>query len=183
MAKINLKKIWSKALPVIKGIAPTAAAALGGPYGALAATAIRAALNKDSDTDAIDTILAQNPEELAKLKIAEKEIENKRIEMGISREAMYLADVQSARERHMTVQDKEPARLTYLAVLLLVAAMIVVVFWTADLDDFARNTLSLIIGALIANAQKGYNFFLGTSMGSKLKNDQISSMIDHLEGV
>ena len=147
----------------------------------LAATAIKAALGAGSDEEAIDILIAQDPKELAKLKIAEKTLENQRMEMGISLEAMYLADVQSARERHMVVRDLEPARLTYLAIILLVASIAVVVVYGSDLDPFAKQMVALVIGALIANANAGYNFFLGTSMGSKKKNEQIASMISHLE--
>jgi hypothetical protein len=177
----NLKKIWAKVLPIIKGIAPAAAAALGGPYGLVAAGAIKAALGTGTDEEAIDLLMAQDPKELAKLKIAEMQIENQRIEMGVSREAMYLADVQSARERHMEVKDDEPARLTYLAIILLVACVSVVIVYGSTLDDFAKQTVSLVIGSLITLSQKGYNFFLGTSMGSKLKNHQIAGMIEYLE--
>jgi hypothetical protein len=177
-----LKNIWEKAGPVLKGIAPMAAGALAGPYGPLVATMIKAALGKQdaSDKEVADLIASADPETLLKLRTLDAELEIKREELGIQREQMYLADIQSARQRHMKVMDIHPAVLTYLAIVLMIAAVAVVSIWSSSLDTFAKEIISVVVGTLIANSQKGYNFFLGSSRGSFDKSQQLEEMTRRL---
>lgn len=176
------RNAWDKALPILKGIAPMAAGALAGPYGPLVAGMVKAAIGKSeaSDKEVADLIASSDPEVLLKLRTLDADLEIKREELNIQKDQMYLVDVQSARERHMKVMDVHPAVLTYLAIVLMVAAVGVVCVWASSLDVFAKEIISVVVGTLIANAQKGYNFFLGSSRGSYAKSQQLEEMTKRL---
>jgi len=170
-----LKNILKKALPVLKGIAPAAAAALSGPYAPIVLGIAKGLLGENDLSD--DQILAQiaeaRPEDLFRLRELDAQVELERERLRISREQMYLSDVQSARERHERVQDKEPARLTYIAMGALVT--VVVAFTViSDMTEAQAYLFGVLTGGLLELVGKAYNFFFGSSQGSKLKTEQIA---------
>ena len=176
----QIGKGLKKALPVLKGIAPMAAGALGGPFAPIAMGLMKKLLGDQTmgDDAALEMVAAAEPATLLKLRQLDADLELARQNLKIKHEEMYIQDVQSARQRHMQVRDSEPARLTYLAIGLLVALVTFVAIWGSGLGEFEKQMLSLVLGALIANAQKGYNFFLGSSMGSKNKDDVLQDAIN-----
>lgn len=172
-----------KWLQILKTVAPTLATALGGPLAGTAVQAISNALTgkKDTPEAELEAIVNQgNPETLLKLK---QEDHNFKIEMeklGITKEELVYKDIDSARQRHMIVKDREPAYLAYLAMIVF-AGLVYLVIGQAQLfadNEFAKYIIGIVIGASIGWVDKAYNFFLGSSIGSKSKT---TAMIDAIE--
>jgi len=172
---MKIKNILKKALPVLKGIAPAAAAALSGPYAPIVLGIAKGLLGDQdlSDDQVLARIAEAKPEDLFKLRELDAQTELERERLSISREQMYLADVQSARERHMTVKDKEPARLTYAAMAAFVATVIAFALMP-EMPSAQAYLFGVVTGGLLELIGKGYNFYLGSSQGSKLKTEQIA---------
>jgi hypothetical protein len=92
----------------------------------------------------------------------------------------YLSDTQSARTR-----DIEPAktgirnhRANVLAAvaLLLVLLCLTVVIWSTDANEFAKATVSLILGSALGRVEQLFSFEFGTTRASKTKDDTINRM-------
>jgi len=174
-----LKHAWRKIKPIVAGVAPLAAGALGGPFGPLAAGLIKSALGDPtlSDQAAIDLIATQDPTVLLKLRQVDADLEIRREELGIRREEIYLADVQSARKRQMETGDREPAHLTYIAMGAVAALVGLIIYVGSDLQPHIAAIIGVVIGEFMAAMQKGFNYFLGSSAGSKAKSEDISQMM------
>jgi len=178
---MNFKKIWAKAKPIISGVAPLAATALGGPFGGVAATLIRGALGVDDgipDEEVVKMLASGDPDTLLKLKDIDAELEKFRIQAGIDKDKMYLVDVADARARHIQVRDKEPARLTYISMCAIAGLVIGLVIYGNDLPAYVASIVGIVVGEMLAAMQKGFNFFLGSSAGSKEKAEKISEIIE-----
>ena len=176
----TIGKGLKKALPVLRGIAPMAAGALGGPFAPVAMGLMKKLLGAQelSDEETLLQLAEARPEDLLKLRQLDADLELARENLKIKHEEMYLHDKQSARERHTAVKDKEPARLTYLAVTMLLIVVAFISIGGSDLGDFEKQTLSTVLGALIMLAREGYSFFLGSSIGSKEKDDALRDAIN-----
>jgi hypothetical protein len=103
----------STAKSIIGAIAPTLGAALGGPFGGLAGTMLAKALGTTDEKGTEAAILAQSPDDLAKVKQAEIDLQAKLAELGVEREQLAYADTDSARKREETVKDSTPRVLAY----------------------------------------------------------------------
>ena len=97
-------------LKMIGAVAPTLAAAIGGP---LASTAVGAVVNAlgigpDAQDQIEATLAAGSPDTLAKLKIAEEDFKVKMKQLDIDLERINASDRDSARNREAAVRDKTP---------------------------------------------------------------------------
>jgi len=170
------KKIGKKALGVLQSVAPTIALALGGPLAGAAVQQLSVALTggKDTDEAQMDAMIAGGDyDTVLALKQAEHDFEIKMAEMEITQDQLVFQDIDSARQRHIQVKDKEPARLAYLAMITfgVLVGLVLTQQETFSGSEFATVIVSTIIGASIGWVDKAYNFFLGSSRGSKDKSD------------
>jgi hypothetical protein len=176
------KKFGKKILGVVQKVAPTLATALGGPLAGNAVRAISEAIlgQPDGTEEMIEAELAKgNPETLLKLKAAENAFKVQMRELDIEEDKLGYDDIDSARQRHVQVKDSEPAILSYIAiavfVLLIAGAMIF-----ADVvssSQFMITIISTAVGAAISWVKQAFTFFLGSSKGSKLKDETIADVI------
>jgi hypothetical protein len=166
-------KKWFQTLT---GIAPMIATALGGPFGGIAAAAIKAATGK-STTEVEAAIEAGDMDTLKALKDAEVEFKVKMRELGIREDQLYLQDVADARARHIAVKDKMPAVLAILGWMQWVLVLVVILFGDKIGITFAeqqRDILFFVLATAQAMALQGFYFYLGSSRGSKDKTEAFS---------
>lgn len=170
-----------KFLGILRNIAPTIATALGGP---LAGTAVQALSNAvlgkpDGTEEDIEAVIAADPDALLKLKEAEYNFKQRMKELEISEDQLVYQDMESARQRHMKVKDKEPARLAYISMVIFAGLVAVVLTQTAMIEasEFAKVIVATIIGASVGWVNSGFDFFLGSSKGSKDKTTSLTDAV------
>lgn len=95
-------------------------------------------------------------------------------------ERMYLADTQSARSMHVELAKagvkNHRANILAGAALLLVIVCLLIVVWSSNADDFAKATISLILGRALGWVEQLFSFEFGTTRASKAKDDTISNL-------
>jgi hypothetical protein len=161
---------WFKA---IMKVAPTLAAALGGPFGGLAASVLKDITGLDQ-AGAEKAIAEGNPEIFAQLKAAEQAFEVKLKELDIKREELAYEDIADARARQLATRDWVPAVLTAIALTFF--------FWLAysilnalEIVQENESFIMYLLGVASAWVTQGYNFFLGSSKGSQRKTDLLAT--------
>lgn len=168
------KKIGKSALDIIKGIAPVAASAFGGPFAGAAMSIIAKQLGvKENEVE--DYVLSANPDQLLQLKQAEIEFERWREEAGIRREELIVEDRKDARtlakEKGVMVQAILSAAYTigYFGTL-----------WTVmnggiNVDPEYNGLVQTLLGALGAAQLQVLNFWFGSSRGSAEKTQILAN--------
>lgn len=95
-------------------------------------------------------------------------------------EKAYLADTQGARMRDIELAKagikNHRANVLAAAALMLVLLCLMVVIWSTDADDFAKATISLILGRALGWVEQLFSFEFGTTRASKTKDDTISKL-------
>lgn len=92
----------------------------------------------------------------------------------------YLSDTQSARARDIELAKSgirnHRANVLAAAALLLVLLCLMVVIWSTNADEFAKATISLILGRALGWVEQLFSFEFGTTRASKAKDDTISKL-------
>ena len=95
-------------------------------------------------------------------------------------ERMYLADTQSARARDVELAKagikNHRANVLAGAALLLVIICLLIVVWSSNADDFAKATISLILGRALGWVEQLFSFEFGTTRANKTKDDTINKL-------
>lgn len=95
-------------------------------------------------------------------------------------EQMYLADVQDARARD--VKLAQAGQVNYRANALAAGAGLLVIFcllivvWASSMDDFAKATITLILGRSLGWIEQIFSFEFGTTRANKTKDDTINNL-------
>lgn len=93
---------------------------------------------------------------------------------------MYLADVQDARKRD--VQLAQAGHMNHRANALAAGAGLLVIFclfivvWASQMDDFAKATITLILGRSLGWIEQIFSFEFGTTRANKTKDDTINNL-------
>lgn len=148
---------------VVETVAPNLGRVLRSPIGEVALNEIKAQFNipaTASPGKVSEEIVNASPEQL-----------NALIERDIAFEKIAAEDTQHAREAH--AGTLAPLVLTALAFAAL-GGFGVALFYVEPTGS-ARDSVMLIIGALITMSKQGYDFFLGSSAGSKQKTALIGA--------
>jgi hypothetical protein len=107
-----MSDLGSKALQVLKTVAPMIGTAFGGPLGGLAVKAIESAFGGEGT--ATDTaLLSATPDQLLALKKADNDFKVQMQALGVQEEQLAYADTASARAREASVRDLTPQILAY----------------------------------------------------------------------
>jgi hypothetical protein len=92
----------------------------------------------------------------------------------------FLADVQSARARDVELAKagvhNYRANVLAGAALLLVILCLAIVIWMSNADDFAKATISLILGRALGWVEQLFSFEFGTTRANKTKDDTINKL-------
>jgi ABC-type cobalamin transport system permease subunit len=137
----------------------------------------------DSVGGIIDNVVTTKEEkEQLKLEIA-KEV-NRNLEamsqQSLAETSAYLQDAQSARSREVELakagaKDKTPSTLAYIAVFGLIGILLfLLIFGFGSLTTDQALIVGTLLGAIAGNANQAYNYYLGSSLGSKTKEIQLN---------
>lgn len=161
---------------LVKTVAPVLGTALGGgPFGGIAIKAISNALFDDdagevgTDLEAkISAALEHNPEALLKLKAADQEFDK-------NMKALDVDILKIAADDRANARDMQKTNKTLIVPVLAgftVAAFFGVVFWVLTGKVSLESTLlGFILGQVSSKAEQVYNFYFGSSAGSKRKTE------------
>ena len=95
-------------------------------------------------------------------------------------ESMYLIETQSARARDIELaragQVNHRANALAGGAGLLVIGCLVIVVWASQMDDFAKATITLILGRSLGWIEQIFSFEFGTTRANKTKDDTINNL-------
>ena len=163
-----MKSFGKKALSILKGIAPLAASAIGGPFAGPAMAILSQFTGTDED-HVEDFILSASPDQLLQLKLAETELDRWREEAGIRRDEMEVQDRDSARQLAKDKGIVVQAVLSALYTLGYFGTLFVFITGKASVPPDMVGMVTTLIGALGAAQLQILNFWFGSSRGSKDK--------------
>lgn len=164
---------------ILKSAAPMLGAAIGGPFGAMAAKLAAEALgdpsSKPEDLPAL--MAAASPEQIAALKQAEMDFKTRMTELGYNNEqklaALAVEDRKSARDMQTSTRSRIPG----------ILAVIVVLAWgsvqwfllTHVVDQTMRELIARVLGTLDTALVMVLSFYFGSSHGSQQKTELMAN--------
>lgn len=163
---------WKK---LVHTVAPTLAAALGGPLAGAATAVLSEALlgRKDGSEGEIATALATGgPDALLKLKNAEQQFATRMRELDIDLEKVHQADRDSARDREARTGDVWTPRILAGVVVfgfLLTVYMVLSGYVDGLKDPVFAGIVGTLIGYVSAKADQVVSYYFGSSSGSAVK--------------
>lgn len=164
---------------ILKSAAPMLSAAIGGPFGAMAAKlAVEALGDPSSKPEDLPTLMASaTPEQIAALKQAEMDFKARMTELGYNNEqklaALVVEDRKSAREMQTSTRSRIPG---VLAVLVVLAWGLVQWFLlTHVVDPSMRELVARVLGTLDGALMVVLSFYFGSSHGSQQKTELMAS--------
>ena len=164
---------------LVKSVAPVLGTALGGPLGGMAVKAIGSALLGDEaeqlDEKSIEkriaSVIEHDTDALLKIKQADQQFEARMRELDIDLERINAADRDSARD----LQKTNKTLIVPVLATITVACFFGVVFWVLTGRVTLESTLlGFVLGQVSSKAEQVYNFFFGSSAGSKQKTDALA---------
>ena len=161
---------------IVKSVAPTIGAALGGPLGGMATKFLAEALLGKPDAnqeDIADFLVTASPEKLVELKKLDAEFKTKMRELDIDVFELETKDRDSARQMFKTNIWPQ---------IILSAVFIGGYFFvlygllngTITIQEAIKDTALLLIGLLTREVPTIMQFWFGSSMGSKDKTSALS---------
>jgi hypothetical protein len=175
---MNLTTIGKVAKGILGTIAPTILTAIGGPFGALAAAALHAALGTNDDASA-DTMLAGATQEtLLKVKAAEIDLQAKMAELGVEKEQLVYADIASARSMESATKSSTPTVLSYCVMAAALGAFLGVVCGYVKIPTDPQTALiyGSVLTFLVTESKAVLAFWFGSSQGSQSKDETIAGI-------
>jgi hypothetical protein len=163
-------KFSEKAKQIIAAVAPTIGTAVGGPFGAIAGTALARALGTGPEAAAIEqAVTSGDPDVLLKLKEAENAFALQLEQLGVQRDQLAYQDTANAREREVKLGDWTPRLLAFGILLgwLCVQAYLM----THVIDGTMRELVARVLGTLDGALMLVLGYYFGSSASSK-HNDQ-----------
>ena len=156
----------------LKQVAPTIATALGGPLAGMAVSAISKAIGVDEDK--VSDLISSNKldsEQIAKIKIAEIELQRQANELGLNFEKLTVDDRKSAREMQATTRSMMPPILAGAVTVGFFGIMIMMFFNQID----SNNPAILMMLGSLGTAWTGIiAYYFGSSAGSQAKTDLLA---------
>jgi hypothetical protein len=174
-----LRGQMDKLLNLVKTVAPSIAAAVGGPLAGMATKAISEALLGKPDGSEVELLQAAEratPEQLLALKKAEQDFAVQMRELDIDLERIANSDRDSARNREIKVKDWTPK---ILAGLITVGYFGVLFYMLRNgLPQHGGSEAMLVMLGTLGTAWGGVvAYYFGSSAGSKEKTDAINNMV------
>jgi hypothetical protein len=170
---------WSDILPVLGKLAPTIAAAAGGPLAGTAVTAIEGVFGLNKGTadlttrqdDVAAAIAGATPDQLLALKKADNDFQVQMAELDFKdAEAIAALNVQdrtSARTREVSTKDLTPRVLAGTVTLGFFAVLLYML--QHDVPATTKDVLNIMLGSLGTAWVGIINYYFGSSSGSAAK--------------
>jgi plasmid maintenance system antidote protein VapI len=156
----------------LKQIAPTIDTALGGPLAGMAVTAISKAIGVDEED--VGELINNNKltaEQIAKIKIAEIDLQKQAQELGLNFEKLAVDDRKSAREMQATTRSIVPPAL---AAIVTVGFFGILVMMLLGQVDSNNPPILMMLGSLGTAWTGIIAYYFGSSAGSQAKTDLLS---------
>lgn len=169
----------------VRKVAPTVATALGGPLAGGVVTGLSQIFLGTADGTVSDiAAVAANGQltgeqitELKKLELTLKAEESERgfryADLEFRTEQLFLADVQSAREREIAVKDNMPQIITAVAFAVYVMEFIFFASGNMPSDEFTKALITRAFGTVDGILLGCVAYFIGSSRGSKNSGDAL----------
>ena len=160
---------------LIQSAAPMLGAAIGGPFGGMAGKLVAEALgNPSAKPEDIPALLAQaSPEQIAAVKKADQDFQVRMQELGFANtEALArlaVDNTKDARDMQKQTRSMVPALLTGITVIGFFSLLIGAAAGIFRLEG--SDVLMLLLGVLARETASVYNFWLGSSDGSRQKTE------------
>lgn len=175
MAKVDWKKL-------VGSVAPTLAAAFGGPLAGMAVKTLATQFlgNKDATEQEVEqAVLNAEPQALLRLKEIDLEFKKLITDAGIQLEKIAADDRNSARNREIQTHDSWTPRVLATVVVggFLWCVYAVLSGYVKELKDPMVATLvGTMIGYISAKADQIISYYFGSSASSKAKDDTLSTI-------
>lgn len=160
----------SAAAPILTSILPP-------PFNCMASYAVRQALglDKSADESIVDQIVSSgSPEVIAKVKLAEMELIKHAKSVEVDLEELLQKDRENARKLANDTKSFTPFLLTWSSLIMLAVELIYIVSQGGIPESLNNAFGGALLLAPLTLAQQGFNFFLGSSMGSLQKNQMFN---------
>lgn len=165
---------------LLGNVAPLLGTAIGGPFGALAGTAVKAALGlaDDSDEEAIQKAMQKaTPEQLLALQNAERQFKLDMEKLNVDVMKLDADDRNSARQREVTITGWGKYATPMLAGLATMGFMLATGYVLTQgmhgIDPGVAAFIGSLIGNLSSKAEMVYNYYFGSSLSSKGKDQML----------
>jgi len=168
---------------ILATIAPTIASALGGPLAGMATTALISGLGLAPDTShdqVMQAIAGATPEQLLKIKEVDAQLvlDLKKLEVDVLK--IKAGDTADARNREIQTKDWTPRIIAGLIIGLYIGVQ-VAVFHTV-VDPTMRDFVMRSMGTLDAAVGLVLSYYFGSSTGSAVKTEQLTTVINARNG-
>lgn len=165
-------------------VAPSIAAAIGGPLASSAVTAIEGVFGitpvgttTDRQSALVAAISGATPEQLLVMKQADQEYALKMQELGFNDvealAALSASDRDSARKREIEVKDNTPKILAYAMTIGFFATLAFMLF--ANVPTGSRDLLNIMLGMLGTSFVSVIAYYFGSSAGSSEKTKLLAA--------
>lgn len=161
---MNLGKI---AKGILGTVAPLLGAALPGPVGPMAVSILKSVFGTDDESEIEKQLAAGNPEALVKLRTAEADLKVRMGELGIKEQDLHVKNTEGARKLAMNTSVWFQFILTITAMFAFGFVLYILVIQSQIIPPENKDIVIFLVGQLSGFVMIGYNFFLGSSKGSK----------------
>ena len=171
---------FDKIIPTLTNVAPTIAAALGGPLAGMGVSALESLFGLSPGTAQNDpsklteAVLGMSPDKAAEVRKGDQEFAERMKQLDIDVIALAQKDRESARNMQIQTKDKTPRILAASVCGALFSLLAVMSFH--DLPAANHDALMLLLGALNAAFGAIVQFYYGSSSGSQAKDAVIKDL-------
>lgn len=158
---------------ILQTVAPILGTAVGGPFGAAAATALVGGLGAAGPKEAVALLAGASPETLLKLKQIETEFKEKMASLGVEEDQLAAQDRDSARQREIKTGDVWTTRILAALVMggVTMVAFYILFHGVSDtITQFESGLIGTVVGYLFAEAKSVLAYYFGSSQGSRDKD-------------
>jgi hypothetical protein len=172
-------KPFAKLFGILKTVAPTLLAASGSPLAPLAMNIAKKVMGKEgmSDTELEDAVAvaAGTTEGLAQLRTIEAELQKVELEQEFKFAELEVDDRKDARARQIAIRDNAPSIVLYLTTFGFFGTLAFLLSQGMPQDAGTKEVILIMIGSLGAAWGACVTYFVGSSAGSRAKNDLLTT--------
>lgn len=180
---------WTDVKDFLGNAAPVVGGLLGGKAGEAVGGLIASALGVEDKPDAVIDALKANPEAIIKIKelenskaIAEIQAATQSKQIDAETERAYLDDRKNARDNEVEIVkvtghiDWNRAGIAWLTVVGVFAAFFTLLYGNIDKNSGTYELVYMAFGALLTRLGTVYDYFFGSSQGSKESLDTLRTI-------
>lgn len=169
---------------VISKIAPTVAAALGGPLAGVAVTALGELLGISEPTQDKIKVAIENAtltgEQLSGIRTLELTMKAEEAERGFRYADLEVKDRASARQRDMEIikagKHNYRADVMFVLAVLVTCGLVFAIWKDQNVNDYMKGIVTLVLGRFLGYLDNIYSFEFGTTRGSQNKDATINQL-------